>query len=80
MTELAAIKGKTQVHALVNMVLQAPVDQSRAGQGQIRYFIAFHLLDGTVVLRAFWPQSGIMQRGLLLPPASADAIGRAAAK
>jgi hypothetical protein len=79
-TELGAIKGKTQVSALINMVLQAPVDQSRSGQGQIGYFIAFHLLDGTVVLRAFWPQSGILQRGLLLPSAFADAMQGAVAK
>lgn len=79
-TELGAIKDKTQVATLVSTVLQAPVDQSRLGQGEIRYFIAFHLLDGTVVLRAYWPQSGVMQRGLLLPPAFADAIGRAVAQ
>lgn len=79
-TELGAIKGKTQVATLVTMVLQAPVDQSRSGQGEIRYFIAFHLLDGTAVLRAFWPQAGVMQRGLLLPPAFADAIQQAVAQ
>lgn len=79
-TELGAIKEQARVSALINMVLQAPVDQSRVGQGEIRYFIAFHLLDGTVVLRAFWPQSGVMQRGILLPPAFGDAIEWAVAK
>ena len=79
-TELGAIKEQAQVSALITVVLQAPVDQSRVGQGEIRYFIAFHLLDGTVVLRAFWPQSGVMQRGILLPPAFGDAIERAVAQ
>lgn len=79
-TELGTIKDKAQVAALVTMVLQAPVDQSRSGLGEIRYFIAFHLHDGTVVLRAFWPQSGVMQRGLLLPSAFTDAIQQAVAK
>jgi hypothetical protein len=39
-TELGAIKRKTQVSALIDMVLQAYVDQSRSRQGQSGYFIA----------------------------------------
>jgi hypothetical protein len=46
--ELGALKDAKQVAVLVIMVLLAPVDQNRQG-GNRRYFIAFHLADGTVV-------------------------------
>ena len=52
-TELGAIKDSKRVAKLVTLVLEAPVDQNRQG-GNRRYFIAFHLVDGTVVTRVYW--------------------------
>lgn len=72
-TELGAIKDPKQVAALVTIVLQAAVDQSRQG-GNRHYFIAFHLADGTVMTRAYWLDTGELARGILLPKAFGLAI------
>jgi hypothetical protein len=76
-TELAAIKDSKQVSALVDMVLKAPVNQNYQSQGNERYFIDFHLKDGTSVIRAYWPDSGELSRGILLPSAFGIAIKQA---
>ena len=71
-TELASIKEKTLVYSLVEMVLNAPVDQTVLSSGGSQLFIAFHLNDGTMVSRSFRPDSGVLSRGILLP----DEFGR----
>ncbi len=76
-TELAAIKNPKQVAQLVAMVLSAPVDQTRVSQGGPQYFLAFHLKDGTVVIRAYWLNSGELARGILLPKAFGSVVAHA---
>lgn len=76
-TEMAAIKDSKQVTILVEMVLKAPVNQNYRSQENKRYFIAFHLKDGTSVIRVYWMDSGELSRGILLPPAFATAIKQA---
>jgi hypothetical protein len=66
-TELGALNDQQQVAALVNMVLHAPVDQTRQDQTGNRYFIAFHLHDGTLVIRSYWTQSRELSRGIMMP-------------
>ena len=78
-TELGAIKDPKRVTELVTMVLEAPVDQTRQG-GNRRYFLAFHLVDGTVVTRAYWLDTGELARGILLPKAFGLAIEAALPK
>lgn len=73
-TERGAIKDATMVASLVSMILQAPVNQQYQSQGSMSYFIALHLIDGTLVLRAYWSDSGELSRGILLPKAFASAI------
>jgi hypothetical protein len=54
--EVAVITDQTQVALLVEMVVQAPVDHTvgtRAGRGQPTYWIAWHLVDDTVVVRPY---------------------------
>jgi hypothetical protein len=66
-TELASIGDPGMVEGMVEMVLTAPVDQSyRSSSGQ-RYFIAFHLEDGTAVTRSFRLESGELSRGIMTP-------------
>jgi len=67
MTELVAIKGKADIDKLVNMALIAKVNQSSQEQDGQRYFIAFHLLDGSNTTRCYWIDSGELSRGILLP-------------
>ncbi len=76
-TELAAIKNPKQVAQLVAMVLSAPVDQTHVSQGGPQYFLAFHLKDGTVVIRAYWLNSGELTRGILLPKAFGSVVAHA---
>ncbi len=71
-TELASIKEESLVSSLVEMVLNAPVDQTVRSSGGSQLFIAFYLKDSTEVSRSFWPDSGVLSRGILLP----DEFGR----
>lgn len=75
-TELGTIKDVQQVETLVRMILAAPVDQTQGPQGSKRYFLAFHLLDGTTVLRAYWLDSNELSRGIHLPKDFSVTIGR----
>ena len=73
-TELGAISDPDEVASLVAMVLAAPVDQSVRSSDVFRYFIAFHLEDGTTVGRAYWPDGGLLSRGIMLPEEFRTAI------
>lgn len=66
-TELARIDDAEQVRKLVDAALSAPVDQARQNQDGLRYFVSFALLDGTDVTRSYWPASGELARGILVP-------------
>ena len=68
-TEIAAIKDTKQIASLVDSVLKAPVDQNLMPASNIRYFIAFHLQDGSVVNRTYWPETGVLYKGIILPKA-----------
>lgn len=76
-TELATIKDSKQVAVLVDVVLKAPVNQNYQSLGNERYFIDFHLKDGTCVIRVYWPDSGELSRGILLPSAFGTVIKQA---
>jgi hypothetical protein len=76
-TELAAIKNGADVDALVGMVLQAPVNQQLTDHSGGRYFVAFHLKDGTAVVRAYWSGTGELSRGIVLPPQFRQAVEQA---
>jgi len=66
-TNLASIKEESLVSSLVEMVLNAPVDQTFRSSGGSQLFIVFHLTDGTVVKRSFWPDDGELSRGIMVP-------------
>jgi hypothetical protein len=66
-TELGAIKEKSNIEKLVNMILNAEVNQSSQDHDGQRYFIAFHLMDGSNITRCYWIDSGELSRGILLP-------------
>lgn len=79
-TQLGAIKDPHEVTALVNMVLQAQVNQKYVSQGSVQYFITFYLVDGTSVTRAYWLNSGELARGILLPKTFGTAVVQAVVK
>jgi hypothetical protein len=71
-TELASINEEWLVLELVDMILEAPVDQDFQSSRGVQYFIAFYLNDGTVVKRSYFIGSGNLHRGIMLP----DEFGR----
>lgn len=74
-SELAAIHDAAVISRLVELVLQAPVDQSVGRpQAGTQYFLAFHFRDGTQSLRAYWPSTGELSRGILTRPEFASTI------
>jgi hypothetical protein len=79
-SELGAIKDPQQVAALVAMVLAAPVDQNRRDHAATMHFIAFHFEDGTTATRAYWPESGELSRGIILPKEFRTAVEQALKK
>ncbi|MBI2918660.1 MAG: hypothetical protein HYY01_11820 [Chloroflexi bacterium] len=66
-TELASIGDPGLLEQMVEMVLTSPVDQTFRGSNGERYFIAFHLEDGTEATRSFWVGSGELARGIMTP-------------
>lgn len=77
-TELGAISDPSKIQSLVALVLAAPVKQSttQASSGT-RYFIAFHLRDSFTMTRVYWPESGELAHGIMLPTAFRTAIQQA---
>lgn len=65
-TELFSIKDKKTVDNMVGMVLNAPI-KSVKDLNFNRYFIAFHLNDGTKVTRCYFVEPNYLQGGLQLP-------------
>jgi len=53
------------------------VDQTHVSQGGLQYCLAFHLKDGTVVIRAYWLNSGELARGILLPKSFGSVVAQA---
>ncbi len=78
-TQLASITNPTVVTTLTDMIQNAPIEQNQAGQGSTRYFLVFHLIDGTTVTRVFWPDSNMLA-DILLPKAFSDTIKQALPK
>jgi len=78
-TELGTIKNSEQVATLVSLILTAPVKQNHQAGNQ-QYALVFYLLDGTVVMRTYWLDTGELSRGILLSQAFGQAIKAALAK
>lgn len=65
-SELAAIRDPAAVGRLVDIIQGSPVDQTlQPPADATQYSIAFHFRDGTQSLRAWWPSSGELSRGII---------------
>jgi hypothetical protein len=80
-TAVATLADGHLVTTLVTLVLSAPVDQSRqsASSGP-RYFLIFHLADGTRVGRLYTPDAHELARGIIVPDAFVSILSAALAK
>jgi len=73
-TVLATITDPLTIANMVGMTLDSELTvDSGPPQGE-RYFISFHLLDGTVVTRSYWIEIGLMTSGIRLPQEFADLV------
>jgi len=69
------------VTTLVSLLLAAPVDQSRqSGDATVRYFLAFHLADGTQVSRLYLPEAHEVGRGIIVSDAFVSTLAAALAR
>ena len=62
------------------MLNQAPFDpgyHGDYGEQAERYFLVFHLEDGTTFKRAYWLNSGELWHGITLPQAFRVAVSQA---
>lgn len=75
-TEIGAITDARRIATLVDVVLQAPVDQQQLVNGP-DCFIVFQLADGTVVRRAYTIDLNVLARGIKLPDAFRTAMNEA---
>ena len=66
MTERNTVKDPEHVACLVDMVLNASVNQKVPAEEK-QIFVYFHLKDGTIVNRSYWPAQGQLHRGIMLP-------------
>lgn len=71
------ITAPSEVDALVELVLKSPVGQPGHPDYKdtvFRYWITFHLWDGTALGGAYFPSAGRFRGGLVLPPEFRQAI------
>ena len=82
-TEIGAVRDEEAVAELVEMVLDAPVDEGLEPDGEEyddQVIFAFHLEDGTVTSRALYPKSRLVSSGIVVPQAFVEAIEKAGRK
>jgi hypothetical protein len=73
--ELATIRDAAALTRVQLLILEAPVDQAvQPPPNGPEYFVAIHFLDGTQTVRAFWPSTGLLSRGILAGPEFAHVI------
>lgn len=72
---LGRVTDPQEIASLVGAIVQAPVNQA-SKVGLAEFTLRFHLLDGTTVLRAWYPRESIVERGILVPPSFDRALQR----
>ena len=80
-TELAKIEAENTVKTMVDNVLSADiVDQKNYDLFGTRYFIAFHLKDGTAITYSYWVNSRYLALGVECPLEFQNEIDKAIMK
>jgi hypothetical protein len=78
---VATLSDTHLVTTLVSLLLAAPVDQSRqSGDATVRYFLAFHLADGTQASRVYLPDAHEVGRGIIVSDAFVSTLAAALAR
>jgi hypothetical protein len=77
---VATLSDAHLVTTLLALLLAAPVDQSRqSADSGARYFLAFHLADGTQVSRVYLPGAHEVGRGIIVSDAFVSTLAAALA-
>lgn len=76
-TVLDTIDDPQIVQDMVAMTLAAGLSEAAVPVDSERYFICYHLLDGTEVNRSYWIETGQMAPGIALPQEFADLVRNA---
>lgn len=67
-TELARIEKPDDVKELIDLLLTSPIkNDDNNGRNGTRYFLAFYLNDGTAIRHAYWHETGVFFRNILVP-------------
>lgn len=62
------VRDADEIAAIIGMVLDSPVDHVDREHLELdQHRVEFHLEDGTIVVRAYWPETGELSRGIILP-------------
>lgn len=73
-TVIATIDNETDVVNITNIILNSPIVDKINITSDNRYFLDFHLIDGTKVTRCYWIDDGILVPNILLPSEIKDII------
>jgi len=65
--QLATIKKPEAVRSMIFMISNSKVNQDRHDQSGPKYLIKFYFKDGTETDRCYWPTTGELSRGIMLP-------------
>ena len=65
-TVLITIDNETDVKNIVNIVLNSPIIDGVNIMSDQRYFLEFHLYDGTTITRCYWIDDGLLTRDIKL--------------
>lgn len=72
---VATLTNSERIVMLMTLLLAAPVDQSQqSGDATVRYFLTFHLADGTQVSRLYLPEAHEVARGIIVSDAFVSAL------
>lgn len=73
-TIIIKIDNETDVKNIVNIVLNSPIIDVVNRTSDYRYFLEFHLTDGTTITRSYWIDDGLLTRNIKLPNEIKDII------
>lgn len=73
-TQLGIIEEKSEIEEIVEGIMESTIDESIERNYENRYFIEFHLDDGTSVTRNFLPKSNLIGYGILISEELKDEI------
>lgn len=73
---IATFDDPQEVATIVKMIGEAPINQQHRDQGKTHYLLTIYLKDGTSVTRTYYPESGEISWGIMLPQTTREILER----